>query len=50
MTVCGEAIRLDGLIDTLEEVLKAARKARQQGLEVSTLARMFRDQAAGGAA
>jgi hypothetical protein len=38
------------LIDTLEEILKEARKARQQGLDVSTFAKVCRDKAAGGAA
>jgi ParB/RepB/Spo0J family partition protein len=40
-----ETLDLDEFITALEEVLGKARKARTQGLEVSTLAKMFRDQA-----
>lgn len=40
-----ETLDLDEFIAALEEVLGKARKARTQGIEVSTLAKMFRDQA-----
>lgn len=50
VTVCAAAVRLDTLIDALEEVLKEARKARQQGWDVSTLAKVCRDKAAAGGA
>jgi ParB/RepB/Spo0J family partition protein len=45
VTVCGESLDLEEFITALEEVLAKARKARSQGIEVSTLAKMFRDQA-----
>jgi ParB family chromosome partitioning protein len=48
LTISGAAIQLDGFIELLETTLKEARKARQQGLDVTTLARMFRDQARAG--
>jgi ParB family transcriptional regulator, chromosome partitioning protein len=51
LTVSAPSITLDSLIATLEDVLKEARKARPQGWDVSTLAKVFRDRAAlGGAA
>ena len=43
LTISGEAINLDSLIETLEDVLRESRKARLNGLGVSTLARVFRD-------
>ncbi len=46
LTLSGHLVKLTSLIETLEEVLKEARKARQQGLEISTLAKLFRDRAA----
>jgi ParB family chromosome partitioning protein len=46
VTVSAEdALDLEAFISTLEEVLTKARRARTQGIELSTLARMFRDQA-----
>ena len=45
VTVAADALDLEGFILALEDVLAKARKARTQGLEVSTLAKMFRDQA-----
>lgn len=48
LTVSGEAITLESLIETLEEVLKEARKARPQGWDVSTLAKVFRARSAKG--
>ncbi len=50
LTVAAESVQLASLIDTLEEVLREARKARQQGLDVTTLAKVFRDKAAAGGA
>ncbi|HEX4610071.1 MAG TPA: ParB/RepB/Spo0J family partition protein [Urbifossiella sp.] len=50
LTVTAAAIRMDTLIDTLEDVLKEARKARAQGWDVGTLAKVFRDRAAAGGA
>lgn len=50
LTVSGAAVKLESLIETLEDVLKEARKARQQGLDVTTLAKIFRDRAAAGGA
>ncbi len=52
LTFCAASVQLTSLIETLEEVLKSARKAHQQGLDVTTLAKIFRDKAsakAGGA-
>ena len=43
LTIAGPSINLDSLIETLEDVLRESRKARLQGLGVSTLARVFRD-------
>ena len=48
LTVTAAALDLPALIDALEETLSAARKARQQGLDVSTLARVLKDRAANG--
>ncbi|QJW98436.1 ParB/RepB/Spo0J family partition protein [Frigoriglobus tundricola] len=48
VTVSGAAIDLDALIDTLEEVLREARKARTQNWNVSTLAKVFKDRSAVG--
>jgi ParB family chromosome partitioning protein len=46
VTVSAEdALDLESFISTLEEILTKARRARTQGIELSTLARMFRDQA-----
>jgi ParB family chromosome partitioning protein len=45
VTVSAESLDLEEFITALEEVLAKARKARTQGIEVSTLAKMFRDQA-----
>ncbi|MBX6312464.1 MAG: ParB/RepB/Spo0J family partition protein [Isosphaeraceae bacterium] len=45
VTVCGASLDLEDFIAALEEVLAKARKARSQGIEVTTLAKMFRDQA-----
>lgn len=50
ITVSGTAVKLETLIESLEDVLKEARKARQQGLDVTTLAKIFRDRAAAGGA
>lgn len=50
LTISGSAIQIDSLIETLEEVLKDARKARTQGWDVTTLAKVFRDRAATGGA
>jgi ParB family transcriptional regulator, chromosome partitioning protein len=46
LTLAGTAITLESLIDTLEEFLKEARKARSQGWDVTTLAKVCRDRAA----
>jgi ParB family chromosome partitioning protein len=43
VTVSAESLDLEELTTALEEVLARARKARSQGLEVSTLAKIFRD-------
>ncbi len=45
VTVMGESIDLEAFIEALEEVLTKARKARTQGIEVGTFAKMLRDQA-----
>jgi ParB family transcriptional regulator, chromosome partitioning protein len=45
VTVAADSLNLEDFITALEEVLSKARKARTQGIEVSTLAKMFRDQA-----
>ena len=50
LTVSGAAVSLESLIASLEAVLKAARKARTAGWDVSTLAKVFRDTAATGGA
>jgi ParB family transcriptional regulator, chromosome partitioning protein len=50
VTLSAPAVRLDLLIDSLEELLKAARKARSQGLNISTLTKMFRDRSTTGGA
>lgn len=50
LTAAAPAITLDGLIETLEDVLKAARKARAQSWDVSTLAKVLKDRAAAGGA
>lgn len=43
--VSASGLTMDRFIEMLEEVLGKARKARTQGLEVNTLARMFKDTA-----
>jgi|GEM_PF-3612124 len=45
VTVSGQGIHLDDFIGILAEVLKEARKARVQGWDVATLAKVFRDRA-----
>ena len=45
VSVVGETLDLEGFIEMLEEVLTKARKARTQGIEVGTFAKMLRDQA-----
>jgi ParB family transcriptional regulator, chromosome partitioning protein len=45
VTVSADSLNLENFILALEAVLAQARKARTQGIEVSTLAKMFRDQA-----
>lgn len=50
LTLSGPAIELESFIETLEDVLKHARKARAQGWDVSTLAKVFRDRATKGGA
>ncbi len=45
MTVAGTELDLETFINLLEDVLKEARRARTQGLAVSTLAKVFRDRA-----
>jgi len=50
LTLAGAGLHLDALIDTLEEVLKEARKARGQNWDVATLAKVFRHRAAKGGA
>ena len=45
VTVAAESVDLDAFIETLEEVLGKARKARTQGIELGTFAKMLRDQA-----
>ncbi|VTS00405.1 chromosome partitioning protein : ParB-like partition protein OS=Singulisphaera acidiphila (strain ATCC BAA-1392 / DSM 18658 / VKM B-2454 / MOB10) GN=Sinac_7661 PE=4 SV=1: ParBc [Gemmata massiliana] len=46
LTLVGPAIHLDTMIEALESTLKEARKARTQGWDVSTLAKVFKDRAA----
>lgn len=48
LTLSGPAVELGALIDTLEDVLKEARRARTHGFDITTLAKMFRDRAANG--
>ncbi|HEX4607815.1 MAG TPA: ParB/RepB/Spo0J family partition protein [Urbifossiella sp.] len=50
LTVTGSSITLDTLIEIVEDVLKEARKARAQGWDATTLAKVFRDRAAAGGA
>lgn len=50
LTLSAPAVRLDLFIDTLEELLKAARKVRSQGLDISALSKMFRDRPTTGGA
>ncbi len=45
VTVAADSVDLDAFIETLEEVLGKARKARAQGIELGTFAKMLRDQA-----
>lgn len=45
VSVSGKGLDLVAFIEALEEVLAKARRARTQGVEVSTFARMLRDQA-----
>jgi ParB family transcriptional regulator, chromosome partitioning protein len=45
----GHDLELEGFVESLEIILKEARKARTQGLNISTLARVFRDKSKGGA-
>ena len=45
VSVVGDTLDLEGFIEMLEEVLTKARKARTQGIEVGTFAKMLRDQA-----
>ncbi len=45
VTVIGESLDLEAFIETLEELLGKARKARTQGVEVGTFIKMLRDQA-----
>jgi ParB family chromosome partitioning protein len=47
VTVSAKKLTIDTFIELLEGVLGQARKARTQGVEVATLARMFRDMAKG---
>jgi ParB family transcriptional regulator, chromosome partitioning protein len=49
LTLVGAAITLESLIKTLEDFLKEARKAHQQGWDVTTLAKVCRDRAAASA-
>lgn len=48
LTLTGPSIRLDTVIESLEGVLQMARKARAQGWDVSTLAKVLKDRAAHG--
>jgi ParB/RepB/Spo0J family partition protein len=48
VTVTGESIDLEAFIETLEEVLGKARRARTQGVAVGTFIKMLRDQAKAG--
>lgn len=50
LTLAGAGLHLDALIDALEEVLKEARKARTQGLDVVTLVKVLRHRAGKGGA
>jgi ParB family transcriptional regulator, chromosome partitioning protein len=50
LTFSAPAVRLDTLIEAVEEALREARKARSQGLDVSTVAKIFRDRTAKGGA
>lgn len=45
VSIVGESLDLEAFIEALEEVLAKARKARTQGIEVGTFAKMLRDQA-----
>jgi ParB/RepB/Spo0J family partition protein len=48
VTVVADAMDIDAFIETLEELLGKARKARTQGVEVATFAKMLSDQAKAG--
>ena len=50
LSLSAASIDVATLIEALEEALKEARKARQQGLDVTTLAKVLRDRAANGGA
>ena len=47
VTVVGDCSTLDAFIEALEEALAKARKARPQGLALTTFCKMLKDQAAG---
>ncbi len=47
VTVAADSVDLDAFIAVLEDVLGRARKARTQGIELGTFAKMLRDQAGG---
>lgn len=46
LTLSGAGITVDSLIETLEQFLKEARKARNQGWDITTLTKVCRDRAA----
>jgi ParB family transcriptional regulator, chromosome partitioning protein len=45
LTIQGSAVRLESMIEMLEDVLREARKARTLGWEIATLTRVFKDRA-----
>lgn len=48
VTVAGKELSLDGVIDTLQDVLKAAKKARDEALDAKTFVQVMRDKAKAG--
>lgn len=47
LSLSDESLTLDRFIEVLQEVLQQARKARSSGLEIGTLAKIFKDKARG---
>lgn len=48
ITAAGDGLSLDGLIDSLAEALREAKKAREQGLDAKTFQAVMRDKAKAG--